>query len=171
MKGKEKEKLIHNSKVKRQYAKLLEKGAYVAPPPSYTNNDDDSTSAAALTKPSGPAKRPMPSRSIPTSSNPKANKAKAKHGSSEAPAKSAKPNPFAKALAEAERIREERKREAEERLRQKQEIGLAKRAAKEKRSTHASVFHKKNARGQPNMKSRMDLLLDKLQADAALGKL
>ncbi|KNE65164.1 hypothetical protein, variant [Allomyces macrogynus ATCC 38327] len=174
MKLNSKQKLIHNSRVKKSYAKLLAKEGYGGPstpaitedeatPPGNERHssllpDDNEAELAPRRAPQGKlagnrsdiakavAKAGAKNRNITALTGPVS-----------------KPNPFKKAFEEAERIRAEREREVQERLRKKQDVAKAKKSAQRKRHHEATVMNKKNDRGQPNMRSRINLLLDKIQ--------
>ncbi|KNE65165.1 hypothetical protein AMAG_10818 [Allomyces macrogynus ATCC 38327] len=200
MKLNSKQKLIHNSRVKKSYAKLLAKEGYGGPstpaitedeatPPGNERHssllpDDNEAELAPRRAPQGKlAGNRSYSSCSPADPFPKIRisplvpflstrsdiaKAVAKAGAKNRNITAltgpvSKPNPFKKAFEEAERIRAEREREVQERLRKKQDVAKAKKSAQRKRHHEATVMNKKNDRGQPNMRSRINLLLDKIQ--------
>ncbi|KAI9218936.1 hypothetical protein BC828DRAFT_387339 [Blastocladiella britannica] len=151
MKGKD--KLIYHAKVKRQYAKILKQegmaeGNDALSPSPYARSDSDHED------------------DIPASRRPTNNKRRASSSAKKEDAVStdaAKPNPFKKVLEQAEWLRNEKSREIAEKARLGKQADKAKKQAKHKRAKQQTLFKKANDRGQPNMKSRIDLLLNRIQ--------
>ncbi|KAJ3362425.1 hypothetical protein GGF32_006071 [Allomyces javanicus] len=171
MKPNSKQKLIHNSRVKKSYAKLLAKEGYGSPSTAAIAEDEATLPGnekhSSLLPDDNDEAEPAPRRA------PQGKRAGNQSDAAKPGAKNrniaaltgpgSKPNPFKKAFEEAERIRAEREREVQERLRKKQDVTKAKKSAQRKRHHEATVMNKKNDRGQPNMRSRINLLLDKIQ--------
>jgi predicted phage gp36 major capsid-like protein len=78
----------------------------------------------------------------------------------------ARPNPFKKAQLRNQEIEDEKNRIEAERKREFREVEKAKKRCHKKRQRASVVMHQTNSRGQPNMRSRMDLLLKKIQGDS-----
>ncbi|KAL7749574.1 hypothetical protein RI367_005130 [Sorochytrium milnesiophthora] len=139
-KASNKERLFKNAKLKRQYAKLLKQEGMDASKLKVEPEEQTSD------------------RDVDTASS-----------KTDEPKKSAKPNPFAAALAEANRIREERTRVAEEKQQNFEQNRKAKEEYYKKRDVSRQALRKRTSKGQPVMKHQLDVLLDKLKNLTAVG--